>query len=202
MPDVVVLNPELPVSSLDELKKYAATKADGLSMAVSTSGSSGHLAGELFKVQTGIPAVNIIYQGASPALVDLMAGQVDFMVDNLITALPLIKEGKLKALAVTSSERAALLPDTPTMIELGYEDFDVSVWLGLFASADVPSETLENINQVLQKTLSSPVVAERFARQGGVPIGGDRAQFQRFVDNEIQRWDKVIKEAGISRINT
>ncbi|NYT63731.1 tripartite tricarboxylate transporter substrate binding protein [Alcaligenaceae bacterium] len=198
MPDVVVLNPEVPAKTLDELRAYAKTKEGGLSMAVSTSGSSGHLAGELFKSRTGIPAVNIVYKGASPALVDLVAGRVDFMVDNLITALPLIREGKLRALAVTSGQRAQLLPDTPTMIELGYPGFDVNVWLGIFASSKVPTPVLDTLNRALQKTLASPVVTERFAQQGGIAVGGSREQFAKFVDAETQRWATVIKEAKIN----
>ncbi len=199
MPDVIVMNPDIPAKTLEELRAYAKTKEGGLSMAVSTSGSSGHLAGELFKARTGIPAVNVVYKGASPALLDLMAGRVDFMVDNLITALPLIKEGKLRALAVTSAARASQLPDTPSMVELGYPGFDVNVWLGLFASSKVPEPVLETLNQALQKTLARPEVAERFAQQGGVPVGGSRADFGKFVNGEIERWTKVIKDAKIGQ---
>lgn len=199
MPDVVVMNPNIPAKTLGELRAYAKTKKGGLSMAVSTSGSSGHLAGELFKSRTGIPAVDVIYKGAAPALQDLMAGRVDFMVDNLITAMPLIKAGKLRALAVTSAERASQLPDIPSMVELGYPGFDVNVWLGLFASSKVPTPVLETLNRDLQKVLATPEVAKRFAQQGGVPVGGSRADFAKFVDGEIQRWTKVIKDAKISQ---
>lgn len=104
-------------------------------MAVSTSGSSGHLAGAMLNQRAGIKAVEVVYRGASPALTDLVGGQVDYMVDNLITALPLVRWASWRAIAVTTRERSAELPDVPTLMELGYKDFDVSVWLGLFVSS-------------------------------------------------------------------
>jgi len=197
MPDVVVINAKIPARNIDELRKYAAGKPGGLSMAVSTAGSSGHLAGELFKSQARIPAVNVVYRGAAPALMDLVGGQVDAMVDNLITALPLIREGKLRALAVTSAERSPELPDIPTMKESGFPDFEVSVWLGLFTSAKAPAPVRSSLNQALQQVLGSETSKHWFAQQGGRPIGGTPEQFARFVDAETTRWGAVIKEAKI-----
>jgi len=197
MPDVVVVNPNLPIHTLAELKSHAVARPNGLSMAISTSGSSGHLAGELLKSRIGMPAVGVVYRGAAPALNDLVAGQVDFMVDNLITALPLIRAGKLRALAITTRGRAPELPDVPTVIEQGYPDFDVSVWLGLFVSSKVPPATVQALNTDLNRVLSTPALRDRIAQQGGKAEGGSIQRFDEFVRAETQRWGQVIQAAGI-----
>ncbi len=197
MPDVVVVNPKLPVGTIAELKTYAASTPKGLSMAVSTSGSSGHLAGELLKLHTGTPAVSVVYRGAAPALTDLVAGQVDFMVDNLITALPLIRAGKLRPIAVTTRERSPELPDTPTMMELGYKDFDVSVWLGLFVSSKTPPAVVQALNAEINKVLAEPAVRQQLAQQGGKATGGSIKEFDAFVRAEKARWAQVIKTSNI-----
>lgn len=197
MPDVLVVNPKLPVKTIAELKAYAKRKPDGLSMAVSTSGSSGHLAGDLLKLQAGIPAVDVIYKGASPALNDLVAGQVDFMVDNLVTALPLVRAGKLRAIAVTTKQRAPELPEIPTMAESGYPDFDVSVWLGLFVSSKTPPAVVQALNVAVNKALADPGLREKLARQGGKATGGSAQQFDAFVRAETARWAQVIKDGNI-----
>ncbi len=197
MPDVVLVNPKLPVKSVAELKAYAKSQPQGLSMAVSTSGSSGHLAGALLNQRTGIAAVDVIYKGASPALTDLMSGQVDYMVDNMITALPLIRGGKVRAIAVTTKERSQDLPEIPTLIEAGYPDFDVSVWLGLFVSSKTPAAVVKALNLELNKALSDPEVRKTMAQQGGSPIGGSPEDFERFVKAEKVRWTEVIKTGKI-----
>jgi len=197
MPDVVVVNPKLPVKSLADLQKYAESKPQGLSMAVSTSGSSGHLAGALLNQRTGINAIDVIYKGAAPALTDLVSGQVDYMVDNLITALPLIRAGKVLPVAVTTKARSVELPEVPTLIELGYPDFDVAVWLGLFVSSKTPPAIVKALNIELNKVLAEPEVRKTMANQGGVPIGGSPEDFERFVQAEKVRWAEVIKVGKI-----
>lgn len=197
MPDVLVVNPKLPVKTIADLKAYAKSRPKGLSMAVSTSGSSGHLAGDLLKLRADIPAVDVIYRGASPALNDLVAGQVDFMVDNLITALPLVRAGKLRAIAVTTRQRAPELPDTPTMSESGYRDFDVSVWLGLFVSSKTPPAVVQALNTAVNKALADPALRQKLAQQGGTAAGGTTRQFDAFVRAEKARWEQVIKEGNI-----
>ena len=197
MPDVVVVNPKLPVKNVAELKAHAAGNPKGVSMAVSTSGSSGHLAGALLNQRAGINAVEVVYKGASPALQDLMAGQVDYMVDNLITALPLIRSGKLRAIAVTTRERSAELPDTPTLVEAGFKDFDVTVWLGLFVSSKTPPATVQALNAALNTALKDPSVQKTIAAQGGQAVGGSTQSFETFVRNEKARWAQVIKAGNI-----
>ena len=197
MPDVVVVNPKLPIKTVDELKAYAASNPKGVSMAVSTSGSSGHLAGALLNQRAGIKAVEVVYKGASPALQDLMAGQVDYMVDNLITALPLIRSGKLRAIAVTTRERAPELPDTPTLIDAGFKDFDVSVWLGLFVSHKTPPATVQALNAALNQAFKDPQLQKTVAAQGGKLVGGSTQAFEGFVRAERTRWAQVIKAGNI-----
>lgn len=197
MPDVLVVNPKLPVRTLAELKTHAASRPKGLAMAVSTSGSSGHLAGALLKQRAGIAAVDVVYRGASPALTDLVAGQVDFMVDNLVTALPLIRAGKLRAIAVTTRERSPELPDTPTVIESGYADFDVSVWLGLFASAKTPPAVVQSLNAAANQALKDPALRQQLAQQGAKVVGGTPQAFDAFVRAEKARWAQVIQAGNI-----
>lgn len=197
MPNVLVATPKLGVKTLAELQALSKSRPTGLSMAVSTSGSSGHLTGALIKLRANVSAVDIVYRGAAPALTDLIGGQVDFMVDNMITALPMVKAGKLVPLAVTTRDRVPELPDVPTLVESGYPEIDVSVWLGLFASAKVPPERIRQLNADLQKVLALPEVRQRMAETGGTAVGGSPENFRRFVTAETVRWEQVIRTGGI-----
>ena len=197
MPDVVVVNPKLPVNSVADLKAYADRSPNGVSMAVSTSGSSGHLAGAMLNQRADIKAIDVLYRGAAPALTDLLGGQVDYMVDNLITALPLIRAGKLRAIAVTTRQRSAELPEVPTLVELGYKDFDVSVWLGLFVSSKTPPATVQALNAALNQALADPQLRKTIAQQGGTAVGGTQQDFTTFVRNEKSRWAEVIRAGNI-----
>jgi len=197
MPNVLVVSPKLGVKTLAELKALSKAKPAGLSMAVSTSGSSGHLTGALIKLRAGVSAVDIVYRGAAPALTDLVGGQVDFMVDNMITSLPMVRAGKLVPLAVTSRDRVPEMPDVPTIVESGYPDIDVTVWLGLFVSAKVPQDRVRQLNADLQKVLAMPEIRQRISEQGGLGVGGSPEVFKRFVATEKDRWEQVIKSGGI-----
>ncbi|MEO7939706.1 MAG: tripartite tricarboxylate transporter substrate binding protein [Burkholderiaceae bacterium] len=198
MPNVLVANPQLGAKTVADLKRLSKSLPKGLSMAVSTSGSSGHLTGELLKSSTGIQAVNIVYRGAAPALTDLMGGQVDIMVDNLITSLPQIRGGKLVPIAVTSPQRVPELPNVPTFVEAGYPDIEVAVWLGLFVSAETPPAMVSMLSEALQKVMASDEIRKQFAEAGGLAIGGSQASFKAFVTAEKNRWEKVIQAAGIT----
>jgi tripartite-type tricarboxylate transporter receptor subunit TctC len=197
MPNVLVVNPKLSVKTLAEFRAHATSKPGGLSMAISTSGSSGHLAGELLKIRLQVPALNVVYKGAAPALTDLVGGQVDFMVDNLVTALPLIRAGKLRAIAVTTKARSADLPDVPTVSELGYHDVDVGAWIGLLVSSKTPPAIVQQLNAALNNVLADSEVKKTFAQQGGTPVGGSPADFDKFIRAEKDRWEHVIKAANI-----
>ncbi|MNX95543.1 Tripartite tricarboxylate transporter family receptor [compost metagenome] len=197
MPNVLVASPKLGAQSMADLKRVAAARPQGLNMAVSTSGSSGHLAGELIKSRAGFQATNVIYRGASPALVDLMGGQVDIMVDNMITALPHIRAGKLVPIAVTTRTRSPDLPEVPTLAEAGVPEVDVAVWLGLFVSSKVPAPTVNELNAQLQKVLASAEVKRVFAQQGGTAVGGSAETFRAFVGRDTVRWAAVIRAADL-----
>lgn len=197
MPNVLVVNPKLPINNLAQFRAYAESRPGGPSMAISTSGASGHLAGELLKIRLQVPAVNVVYKGAAPALTDLIGGQVDFMVDNMITALPHIRAGKLRAIAVTTKNRSVDLPDVPALAELGYPDIDVGVWVGLLVSSKTPPTIVQKLNVALNAVLADPEIKATFANQGGVAVGGSSADFDKFIRAEKDRWEKVINTARI-----
>lgn len=197
MPNVLVASPELGAQTLADVKRIAMSRPQGLNMAVSTNGSSGHLAGELIKSRAEIKATNVVYKGAAPAIVDLISGQVDLMVDNMITALPQIRNGKLIPIAVTTRNRAPELPDVPTLIEAGVTDIDVSVWLGLFVSAKVSPAVVQELNTTFQKILATPEIKQSFAQRGGVAVGGSTEEFSNFVAQETIRWSGVIRDNNL-----
>ncbi len=197
MPNVLLASTSLGAQTLADVKRISLSRPQGLNMAVSTNGSSGHLAGELIKSRTGIKATNIVYKGAAPALVDMLGGQVDLMVDNMITALPHIRSGKLTPIAVTTGRRAAELPNVPTLIEAGLSGVDVSVWLGLFVSAKVPAAKVQELNTIFQKVLGSDEIKQIFAKSGGLAIGGSVDQFRDFIASEITRWAVVVKDSNL-----
>lgn len=196
VPNVLVVNPNVPAKDVKELVAYAKANPDKVSFASSGSGTSIHMAGELFKLETGLKTLHVPYKGSSPALTDLMGGQVQFMFDNMPSAWPHVQSGKLRALAVTTADRSASAPDLPTMIEAGFPNFDVSSWFGLLAPKGTPPEVVERINAAVNKALAKPEVKERFAGLGAVPGAGSSADFQNFIKTEVDRWAKVVKASG------
>lgn len=197
MPNVLVVNANAPVTTLSEFRSYARSKPGGLSMAVSMIGTSGHLGGELLKNRLEIQAVTVPYKGAAPAVKDLVGGQVDFMIENVITAAPLIKDGRLRALGVTTRERSSILPEVPTLAEQGYPEIDVGAWLGVLVSARTPPAIVARLNTELNKVLADEEVKKMLAQQGGKPLGGTSAEFDQFIHAEKDRWGKIIKAANI-----
>jgi tripartite-type tricarboxylate transporter receptor subunit TctC len=166
-------------------------------MASSGNGTSIHLSGELFKTMTGTYMVHFPYRGSGPALLDLIGGTMDVMFDNLPSALPQIKAGKLIALAVTSSERSAALPDVPTIAEAGpVKGFDATSWFGLLAPAGTPAEIVNRLQQESAKALGSPALKERLLSQGALPGGMAPADFGRFIAAETKKWSAVVKASG------
>ena len=166
-------------------------------MASSGNGTSIHLAGELFKSMTGTFMPHIPYRGSGPAMLDLVGGNVDVMFDNLPSALPQIKGGKLKAFAVTSAQRSAALPDTPTVAEAGpLKGFDASSWFGLLAPAGTPPDIVHRIQQEVAKSLNTPAIKEKLLAQGAIPGGNTPQQFTAFINAEHQKWAQVVKASG------
>ena len=201
VPNVMVMNSErarqLGINTVPDFIQYGRTQSAGLNMASSGSGTSIHLAGELFKSMTGVSMTHIPYTGSAPALLGLVSGQVDVMFDNLPSAMALIKAGKLKAFAVTSSQRSAAMPELPTLEDAGQlKGFEASSWFGLLAPAGTPPEVLSRIQQETAKALNSPEIKEKLLAQGAIPSGNTPAQFAALIDAEIKKWAAVVKASG------
>ena len=200
VPNVLVMAPEradkLGIRSASELIAYARKNPARLNYASGGNGSAGHMAGELMKSQANISAVHIPYAGAAPAQLGLLAGQTDFMFDNLASATAQIKAGKLRALAVTTAQRASAMPDVPTMADAGLAGFDVSTWFGVFAPAGTPPEIVTRLNSAFGAALRSPDMRERLARMGADPAPGTPEQFAALVRSELAKYEKVVKFSG------
>ncbi len=196
VPNVLVINPSLPVNSVQELIAYAKANPGKLNFASSGNGTSIHLSGELFKTMAGIQMTHVPYKGSAPALQDLVGGQVQLMFDNLPSSLALIKAGKLKALAVTSLTRAAALPDVPTVAESGLPGFEASSWFGLLAPAGTPPPIVVTLNADVAKWLATPEAREKLLAQGANAAGGSPADFARHIAAETAKWQKVVRESG------
>ena len=201
VPNVMVMNPaKAAANGITDVRSfiaYARRNPGKLNMASSGNGTSIHLSGELFKSMTGTYMVHFPYRGSGPALLDLIGGTMDVMFDNLPSALPQIKAGKLLALAVTSSERSAALPDVPTIAEAGpVKGFDATSWFGLLAPAGTPAEIVNRVQQESAKALGSPALKERLLSQGALPGGMAPAEFGRFIAAETKKWATVVKASG------
>ena len=201
VPNVMVMNVDkakvLNINTVPDFIKYAKANPGKLSMASSGNGTSIHLAGELFKSRTGIFMTHIPYRGSGPALLDLIGGSVDVMFDNLPSALPQIKAGKLKAFAVTSAQRSAATPELPSIEEAaGLKGFDASSWFGLLAPAGTPVDIVNRIQQETSKALSTAVVKEKLLSQGAIPGGNTPEQFNTFINAEHVKWAQVVKVSG------
>ena len=191
-----MINPKVPVNSVQELIDYAKKNPGKLNFASSGSGTSIHMAGELFKLQTKIDVAHIPYKGSSPALTDLVGGQVQFMFDNMPSAWPQVQAGKLKPLAVTTLTRSPNAPDLPTMAEAGFAGFDVSSWFGLMAPAKTPPAIIDKINAAVIKALAKPDVQKRLLDLGAVPQNMTPTEFSAFVQKEVDTWGPVVKASG------
>ncbi|MDI1269706.1 MAG: tripartite tricarboxylate transporter substrate binding protein [Polaromonas sp.] len=201
VPNVMVMNAEkaakLGINTVADFVKYAKAHPGQFSMASSGNGTSIHLAGELFKSQTGIFMTHIPYRGSGPALLDLIGGNVDVMFDNLPSAMPQIKGGKLKAFAVTSAQRSTAMPELPTVEEAGkLKGFEASSWFGLLAPAGTPPDVVSRIQQEVAKALATPAIKEKMLAQGAIPSGNTPQEFAKLIDAEITKWALVVKASG------
>ncbi len=196
VPNVMIVPASLPVNSVAEFIAYAKARPGKLNMASSGNGTSTHLTGELFKSITGTYMVHLPYRGSAPALTDLIAGNTQVMFDNLPSALPHIRSGRLKALAVTSRERSPALPNVPTLAESGLKNSDASAWFGLLAPAGTSREIVTRVQLDVARILATPEMRERFAGQGAVPVPNTSEEFAAFIRGEIEKWSKVVKFSG------
>jgi len=203
VPNVMEMNVDkakaLNINNVADFMKYAKANPGKLNMASSGSGTSIHLAGELFKTMTGSYMTHIPYRGSGPALLDLVGGNADVMFDNLPSSMQQIKGGKLKALAVTSSQRSPALPDVPTVEEAGgpsLKGYEASSWFGLLAPAGTPPDIINRIQQEVAKSLGTPAIKEKMVAQGAIPSGNTPAEFAKLIDSEHAKWAKVVKSSG------
>ena len=196
VPNVVVVNPKVPVNTLQEFIAYARANPGKLNFGSAGNGTSHHLTVELFKQMNNLQMTHVPYKGAGPMMQDLLAGQVDFAFDGMGTSATQIKGGKLKALAVTSARRVAAFPDIPTMEEAGVKDYQATTWYALWAPKGTPPEIVNRVQQEVVKALADPSIKEIWFQQGSEPGGNTPADFTRFIHAEIEKWGKVVKASG------
>jgi tripartite-type tricarboxylate transporter receptor subunit TctC len=199
VPNVLVINADtaqrLNIQTLADLVKYAKAHPAKLNYGSGGNGSAGHLAGEMFKNQAGIFALHIPYNGGNPAQLALLSGQVDFNFDNLATAAPNIRSGKLKALAVTTLERSAVMPEVPTVAET-LAGFEIDTWWGLIAPAGTPPDVVAQLNTAFSDALKTPEVKSRFANLMAEPAPSTPEQFDEFMKRERTKYERVVKLSG------
>jgi tripartite-type tricarboxylate transporter receptor subunit TctC len=193
---IMEVNPTLPVQTVPEFIAYAKANPGKINMASAGVGGPQHLAGELFKTMTGLNLIHVPYRGSTPAVTDLLAGNVQVMFDVTATALPQIKSGNLRALAVTTKERVPAAPDLPSISDFvpGYE---AEAWVGMGAPAGTPKDTIDTLNKQINNALGDTTVKQRFTDIGVVVRGGSPADFGNFCASETAKWGKVIRDAGI-----
>jgi tripartite-type tricarboxylate transporter receptor subunit TctC len=195
-PNVLVVNPAVPVASVRELIAHAKANPGKLNFGSGSTGSAGHLAGELFKVLAGVEMTHIPYKGAAPAMQDLVGGQIQLMFDNLASSLTQVRAGRVRALAVTTPARTALAPELPTIAESGLAGFDISTWFGVFAPAGTPREAIARLHAEFTRALSSPDVREKMINLGAEPVGNTPAEFATYIRAEAEKYARVIKASG------
>jgi tripartite-type tricarboxylate transporter receptor subunit TctC len=195
-PNVLVVNPSVPATTAPELIAYAKANPGRINMASAGNGSTSRLAGELFKMMTGVNMVHVPYRGGGPALTDLLAGQVQVFFPPMVVPIGQVRAGKLRALAVTTATRSEVLPDIPTVGEFvpGYE---ASTWFGLGAPNGTSAEIIDKLNQETNAALADPKIKGRLAESGGKALAGSPADFAKLIAEEIEKWGKVIRAANI-----
>lgn len=196
IPNLLVVNPSLPVKSVQDYVKFAKQAPNGLTFASSGSGSSIHLSGEMFKMKTGLNMLHVPYKGSAPAVTDLLGGQVESMFDNAPSAMPHVKAGKLRAIAITSRERSSLLPDVPTIAESGFPGFEVQSWFGLAVPAGTPKDVVAKLNAALNKSLAAPEIKQRLSDMLATPAPGSSEDMRQFVASQMKSWSEVVKASG------
>ena len=194
-PNVIVITNNLPVKTVAEFIDYCKANPGKVNMASSGNGTSTHLSGELFKVMTGCNMLHIPYKGAGPALIDLTAGQVQVFFDNLPSSVPHIKSGRIRALAVTSEGLEPSAPELPTLGQ-SVKGYEATAWFGIGMPKATPSDVIAKMNAEVNKALADPVMLQRLAELGGVPIAGTPADFGKIIVTETEKWRKIVEVSG------
>jgi len=197
-PQIIVVNPRrVPATTLAELIALAKSKPDTLIYGSAGIGTTHHLVGELFKLLTGTQIRHVPYRGAGPAMADLVAGQIDMVFDGLGTSAPQIQGNAIRGLAVAAPARSPAVPNVPTATEAGLQNFDVSTWYAIFAPKNTPAPIVERMRNEIRAALQVPMIKEAWARNGSEIPTLEGAEFGRFVSSEVQRWRKVVTDAGV-----
>jgi len=193
---VLVVHPSVPVNSVRELIAYARARPGELNFGSSGNGTSHHLAGAMFNSFTHVNTTHVPYKGTSDMITDLLAGRIQMTFDPIVSILPHIKAGKVKALAVTSPERSRSLPDLPTMAESGVPGYDLRSWYGVLAPAKTPREIVNKLNAEINRAIRVPEVVEKLNQLGAPPIGGTPEELAAHIQRELKKWAAVVKESG------
>jgi tripartite-type tricarboxylate transporter receptor subunit TctC len=194
--NVLLVRPDFPAKNLNDLIALAKSKPGELTFASNSTGSSNHLAGELLKTMASIDMLHVPYKSTTSAMVDLLGGRISMMFADLTTSMPFLRDGRVRALAVTSSNRVPQLPDVPTMTESGLSGFVVTPWWGVFAPAGTPKPIIAKLNHDISVALHSKEVSEYFAAQATDVVGDSPEEFRKFVGGEAERWGKVVRSSG------
>ena len=196
-PMLLVTHPSVPVTNLKELLARLKAQPGAFSYGSAGSGSSAHMATEYFSMLTGVKMAHIPYKGGGPAMTDLLGGQFQLMIESMPLLVPHVKQGKVRAIAITGPKRSASLPDVPTFDELGLHGYDVSVWTGMWVPAGTPKDIVARLQQEVAKAIASPDIKERLAELGTEGVGDSPEQFAVFVQAEIAKWGKVVRDTGM-----
>jgi tripartite-type tricarboxylate transporter receptor subunit TctC len=191
------VHPSLPVSNVREFIAFAKARPGELNYGSAGSGSGSHLFAEMFRGMTGLDYVHVPYKGAGPATTALLAGEMMFKFDNIVTTLPMARSGKLRALAVTTLTRSSAAPEIPTVAESGVPGYDANAWFGVFAPAGTPTEIISRLNAEIVKILKQPQVRQKLLSVGGEPVGNTPEAFGKFFRSEVDKWGKVIRAAKL-----
>jgi tripartite-type tricarboxylate transporter receptor subunit TctC len=196
IPQIIVVHPSVPVKDVKQLIAYAKAKPGQLTFAGGT-GSSAHLAGELFKSMARVDMLHVPYKGSAPALIDLLGGQVAIVFDQIVTSLPHVRSGKLRALAVTTLTRSTVAPEIPTVSESVLPGYSITTWHGLIAPIATPRDIISRLSSETAKALESAEIKEKFLAQGAEPTPSTPEQFRAFIKSETDKWASVVKAAGL-----
>ena len=195
-PNVLIVNPSIPAANVREFIAHAKANPGKLNFGSGSTGSAGHLAGELFKAMAGVEMTHVPYKGAAPAMQDLIAGRVQLMFDNFASASAQVKAGKVRALAVTTAKRSALAPELPTIAETGLAGFDINTWFGLFVPAGTPREIVERLHGEFTRALALADIREKLVALGAEPVGSRPEEFATYIRAEADKYARVIKASG------
>nr|MBA3505518.1 tripartite tricarboxylate transporter substrate binding protein [Betaproteobacteria bacterium] len=196
-PNIFIVNPSVPAKTIQEFIAYAKTKPGQLNYASGGNGSSSHMSMELLKAMGGIDVAHVPYKGSTPALTDLIGGQASIMSVNLPPAVPHVKSGRLRALAVTTKARSPLLPDVPTVAESGLPNFETVAWFGVLAPAATPKDVVTRLSAEIAKIAKSPEMRERLSALGAEPVGSTPEEFAAIIARDIAKWTTLAKSVGI-----